>query len=399
MMVVSGAEQLEETYECPCKWIPIVPVIGNEVPIEQGTYRHGLIRFQREPQQLHNYFMSVAAESLGQQPKAPYMATPQQIGKYKSMWDNANRNPTPYLLYEHDPKVAGGAPPQRIPPPPLPAGLIQMAQMLSDDMKATTGIYDAALGAQSNETSGVAIGQRVQQGDQATFHYVDNLEHGLEHTGRIILDMMPKVYDNERTMRIKGDGASKEQTVTINKPIMQVGNQTIMHNDMSEMSFNSVRVVLGQNFASRKQQTSQTLVGLLQAMPQIGAVAGDIIAKNLDIDQADELAERLHMLLPPPILQAEQAQEQGAPPGQPAPQQPSPEEQQMQQQQQAHEQAMALEQQAGQFKVQQEAAKAAAAQQAIQTEQAKTRKALIDGELALKKLREPPPERKAETTA
>lgn len=395
MVMVSGAEVLEEPYECPCRWIPIVPVIGNEVPIEQGTYRHGLIRFQREPQQLHNYFMSVAAESLGQQPKAPYMATPKQVGKYKTMWDNANRNPTPYLLYEPDDKVPGGVP-QRVAPPPLPAGLIQMAQMLSDDMKATTGIYDAALGAQSNETSGVAIGQRVAQGDQATFHYVDNLEHGLEHTGRIILDMMPKVYDNERTMRLKGDGAAKEQTITINKPIMQVAGQTIMHNDMSQMSFNSVRVVLGQNFASRKQQTSQTLVGLLQAMPQIGAVAGDIIAKNLDIDQADELAERLHALLPPPILAMEQAQEQGLPPGQPPPSQPTPEQQAMQQQQQAHEQQMALEAQAGQFKVQQEAAKAAAAQQAIQTEQAKTRKAMIDGELALKKLREPPPERKAE---
>lgn len=399
MMLVSGSDQLEETYECPCKWIPIVPVIGNEIPIEQGTYRHGLIRFQREPQQLHNYFMSVAAETLGQQPKAPYVVVAKTIAKWKSLWDNSNRVPTPYLAYDPDPTLPNGGEPKRIAPPPLPAGMIQMAQMLSDDMKATTGIYDAALGARSNETSGVAIGQRVQQGDQATFHYVDNLEHGLEHTGRIILDMMPKVYDNERTMRIKGDGAAREQTITINKPIMQVEGQTVMHNDMSEMSFNSVRVVLGQNFASRKQQTSQTLVGLLQAMPQIGAVVGDIIAKNLDIDQAEELAERLHTLLPPPILQMEQAQENGAPPGQPPPPaQPSPEEQAMMQQQQAHEQAMQLEQQAGQFKVQQEAAKAAQAQQAMQTEQAKTRKAMIDGDIALKKLREPPPQRTAEKT-
>lgn len=399
MMMVSGAEQLEETYECPSKWIPIVPVIGNEIPIEQGTYRHGLIRFQREPQQLHNYFMSVAAETLGQQPKAPYLVVAKTIAKWKSLWDNANRTPTPYLPYDPDASLPNGGTPQRIPPPPLPAGMIQMAQMLSDDMKATTGIYDAALGAQSNETSGVAIGQRVAQGDQATFHYVDNLEHGLEHTGRIILDMMPKVYDNERTMRLKGDGASKEQTITINKPIMQVEGQTMMHNDMSQMSFNSVRVVLGQNFASRKQQTSQILVGLLQAMPQIGAVAGDIIAKNLDIDQAEELAERLHTQLPPPILAMEQAQENGGQPGQPPPpQQPSPEEMAMQQQQEAHQQQMALEQKVGQFKVQQEAAKAAAAQQAVQTEQARTRKAMIDGELALKKLREPPPERTAEKT-
>lgn len=395
MRLVSGAEQLEETYECPCKWIPIVPVIGNEIPLEQGSYRHGLIRFQREPQQLHNYFMSIAAESLGQQPKAPFIGTADGIGPYKTMWDNANRVPTPYLLYKPDSTLPNGGKPERLEPPPFPAAMIQMAQMLADDMKATTGIYDAALGAQSNETSGVAIGQRVQQGDQATFHYVDNLEHGLEHTGRIILDMMPKVYDNERTMRIKGDGAAKEKTVTINKPLMAIDGQTMMHNDMSQMSFNSVRVVLGQNFASRKAQTSQTLVGLLQAMPQIGAVAGDIIAKNLDIDQADELSERLHVLLPPPVLAMEQQEENGGQPGQPLPPPPpSPEQMAAQQQQEAHQQQMAIEAQAGQFKVQQEAAKAAQARQAIQTEQAKTRKALLDGELVRKKLSEPPPERK-----
>lgn len=394
MTLVSGEEQLDEPYDCPCKWIPIVPVIGNEIPLEQGTYRHGLIRFQREPQQLHNYFMSLAAESLGQQPRSPYIVTAKMIQNYKTVWDNMNRVPTPYLPWTPDPEAAGAAP-QRIAPPPLPAGMIQMAQMLSDDMKATTGIYDAALGNQSNETSGVAINQRVQQGDQATFHYVDNLEHGLEHTGRIILDMMPKVYDNERTMRLKGEGASKEKTITINKPMMAIDGQTMVHNDMNQMSFNSVRVILGQNFASRKAQTSQTLVGLLQAMPQIGMVAGDIIAKNLDIDEAEELAERLHVLLPPPVLAMEQAEENGGQPGQPPPSpQPSPEEMAAQQQQEAHQQQMAIEAQAGQFKVQQEQAKAAAAMQAVQTEQAKTRKAELDGELVLKKLREPPPERK-----
>jgi len=314
MFMVSGAEVLEQPYECPCKWIPVIPVIGAEIPIEQGTYRHGLIRFQREPQQLHNYFMSVAAEQLGQQPKAPYLMTPKQMGKFKSMWDNANRTPTPYLLYEPDASVPSGQP-TRIMPPALPAGVVQFGQMLADDMKATTGIYDAALGNQSNETSGVAINQRVQQGDQATFHYVDNLEHGLEHLGRVVLNMIPKVYDTERTMRIKA-GDAQEQTITINKPVLNYDGQEMVHNDMSQMSFNSVRVVLGQNFASRKAQTAQTLLQLAQSMPQVAQLGADIIAKNLDIDQADELAERLHTMLPPAILQLEQ-QEHGAPPPQP----------------------------------------------------------------------------------
>jgi hypothetical protein len=75
MHLVSGADVLEDAYESECKWIPLVPVIGAEIPLDHGVYRHGLIRFQREPQQLHNYFLSVAAETLGQQPRAPWIGT------------------------------------------------------------------------------------------------------------------------------------------------------------------------------------------------------------------------------------------------------------------------------------------------------------------------------------
>ena len=144
MHKVSGVEVLEEVYKCPSKWIPLIPVIGNEIPLDEGTYRHGLIRFQREPQQLHNYVMSVMMETFGQQPKTPYLVTPKQIGEHKAHWDNMNRRPTPYLPYTPDP--AAGGPPTRIEPAGLNVAAVQIAQMMSEDMKATTGIYDASLG-------------------------------------------------------------------------------------------------------------------------------------------------------------------------------------------------------------------------------------------------------------
>lgn len=306
MTLVSGHEQLAETYEFPCEYIPLIPVIGAEVPLDKGVYRHGLIRFQREPQQLHNYFLSVAAETLGQQPKTPYLVTQKMIGKYKGLWDNANRDATPYLPYEPDPTAPGQAP-QRVAPPPLPSGLVEMAQLMQDDMKSATGIYDAALGNRSNETSGVAIGARVEQGNQATFHYVDNLEHSLEHLGRILVGVIPKVYDTERTMNIMGEDDT-EKEVTINQQVMSYDGQPMINNDISKINYNSIRVVLGPNFASRKQEAVRTLVQLIQAMPQIGQVAGDIVAKNLDFEGAEQLAERLKAILPPPILALENPQ-------------------------------------------------------------------------------------------
>lgn len=314
MTLLSGADVLEEPYKCPCKWIPLVPVIGAEIPLEGGTYRHGLIRFQREPQQLHNYFMSVAAESLGQQPKAPYMATPKQIGPFKSMWDNAATSPVPYLLH-----ADGTEAPQRINPPPLPSGLIQMAEMLAEDMKATTGIYDAALGNRSNETSGVAIGARVEQGNQATSHFVDNLQHSLEHTGRILLDMIPKIYDTQRVLRMQGEDGS-ETEAHINHPVPGMAThdgQPAVINDLSQMSFKSVRVIMGPSYASKRAEAVQQLTQLIQAMPQLGAIAGDIIARNLDFDGSEELAKRAKTMLPPGILQMENPDEPPPPPPDP----------------------------------------------------------------------------------
>jgi hypothetical protein len=314
MTLLSGADILEEPYQCPCKWIPIIPVIGAEIPLENGTYRHGLIRFQREPQQLHNYFMSVAAESLGQQPKAPYLATPKQIGPFKAMWDNAANTPTPYLLH-----ADGTEAPQRVAPPPLPSGLIQMAEMLAEDMKATTGIYDAALGNRSNETSGVAIQGRVEQGNNATSHFVDNLQHSLEHTGRVLLDMIPKIYDTQRTLRMMGEDGS-ETEAHINHPVPGMATETgepAVMNDLSEMKFKSVRVIMGPSYASKRAEAVQQLTQLIQAMPQLGAISGDIIARNLDFDGSEELAKRAKTMLPPGILQMENPDQAPPPPPDP----------------------------------------------------------------------------------
>lgn len=366
MDLVSGAEQLEESYECPCRWIPIVPVIGSEIPLENGTYRHGIIRFQREPARLMNYFLSVTAEMLGQSPKAPYMATAKQIGKFKSMWDNANRKPMPYLLYEEDPANPGA--PKRADQVSLPAGFVQFAQLMEDAQKATTGLYDAALGAKSNETSGVAIGARVEQGNQATFHLTDNLQHGLEHTGRIILDMIPKVYDTARTLRMMAEDGT-ETEAQINTPTVSYDGTPAMVNDVSRMKFKSVRVIMGPNYQSRKQEALNQLSQLIQAMPQIGQVGADIVVRNMEFEGAEQLGERLKAILPPQVLQMENPEMAMA-------QQPPPDPM-ADVQMQAQSAMMESEVTSAQAKAAQEVAKAEGAQ--------------VDVALKVKKLREPTP--------
>lgn len=376
MHLVSGAEELEEITDFPSKWIPLIPIIGTERPLETGVYRHGLIRFQREPDRLTNYYFSMAAETLGQQPKSPWLVTPAQIEGYEALWSDANVSSKPYLLYNPDPDAPGL--PQRTQPAPFPAGLVQMGQMLAEYKKSTTGIYDAYLGAKSNETSGIAIDKRAAQGQNATFHYVDNMEHSLEHAGRIILDMIPRVYDTTRDLRLMGEDGTEMQA-SINTPGTDENGEPALINDMSKLTFKSVRVVLGPSYASRRQETVNNLTQLVSAVPAIGQVGGDIIVRNMDFDGAEQLSERLKALLPPQVMQVENPQAAQA--------QPDP----MQQaQMEAQQQAMQFDLQGSQARSEQEKAKAA-------QEAAKVDGVHLDNALKAKKLRESPAEEDRDT--
>jgi len=301
-VIVSGAEVLEGPYEWAGSLLPIVPVIGGEMPLEKRSYRFGVIRFARDPQQLYNFYRTATAEAIALAPKAPYLVTPTMVGPYKAIWDTAHKTNRPYLPYNPDP-AAPGARPQREAPPMLPTALMQEAQIASDDMKAVTGIYDAALGRQSNETSGIAIGKRQNESDVANYHFADNLQRSLEYAGRVLVDLIPKIYDNERVIRLMGENGAKEdeQFVPINKVVMGVDGLPIMVNDLSAARFD-VRVKVGKSYSTKRAEAADSLLQFIQAVPQAGAVAADLIADSMDWPGAEKIAKRLRNQIPPSVL-------------------------------------------------------------------------------------------------
>ncbi len=296
--LLSGEEVLEGPNQWPGRYIPIFPVIGSETALESKVIRSGLIRFSRDPQQLYNFWRSSAAEAIALAPRAPFLATPAMIAKFKGQWDTQNTVTRPYLLYEPDPDAPGGRP-MREPPPDIPAALVQESAMASDEMKATTGIYDAALGARSNEISGVAIRARESQGGVSALHYQDNLMATLNHLGNALIDLVPKIYDSERTIRIMQEDDSHEP-VRINVPVMGVDGKPMLLNDLSQGTYD-VRVKVGPSYATRRSEAADSMLQFIQAVPQAAGVAGDLVARNMDWPGADEIAERLHRMLPPQV--------------------------------------------------------------------------------------------------
>jgi hypothetical protein len=296
--LLSGEEVLEGPNQWAGRYIPIFPVIGAETALETKVIRSGLIRFSRDSQQLYNFWRSAAAESIALAPRAPFLATPAMIAKFKGQWDTQNTVSRPYLLYEPDPDAPGGRP-MREPPPDIPAALVNESGMAADEMKATTGIYDAALGARSNEISGVAIRARESQGGVSALHYQDNLMATLNHLGRVLIDLIPKIYDCERTVRILQEDDT-HQPVRINVPVIGANGKPTLINDLNQGTYD-VRVKIGPSYATRRAEAADAMLQFIQAVPQAAGVAGDLVARNMDWPGADEIADRLKRMLPPQV--------------------------------------------------------------------------------------------------
>lgn len=329
---VSGAEVLEGPMDFPSRYIPIVAVTGEEWHLGEETYRSSVIRWAKDPQVLFNYARSTQAEIASLQPKAPFMVTVDQIEGLETEWAQANRVNRPYLPYHADPQAGA---PQRVQPPVSSEAMMTEAQMAAEDMKRTTGIYDASLGAKSNETSGRAIMARKEESQNATSIYADNMVKAVAHTGRILVDMIPRVYDTERTVRILGeDGQEKMETIN---SLMVDQNGIVPVNDLKVGKYD-IRIQVGPSYNSKREESRDGMMEFLRVNPAAAPLISDLIAKMQDWPEADRVAERLRAALPPGL--AEDDQEEMTPEKQQAMQQQA---MQAQAQQQAQQMAQEIE--------------------------------------------------------
>ena len=292
--LMSGSGVLEGPEVFPGEYTPIVPVFGPEEVVGHRTRHRSLIRYAKDAMRQYNYWQTTVTEKVALAPKAPFLATVKQVQGLERFWDNANTENRAYLPYNPDPSAP---PPQRQMPAAVNAAELQQAAQAIDDLKATTGIHDASLGAAGNETSGRAILARQREGDVATFAWIDNLARSIEHTGKILVGLIPHIYDTQRMVRILGED-NTTQMMPINTPGINQQGLPALLNDLTRGKYD-VTVSVGPSYTTKRLEAAESLMQFVQAMPQAGQVAGDLIAKNMDWPGADELGERLKKLLPP----------------------------------------------------------------------------------------------------
>jgi Phage P22-like portal protein len=295
---INGVEVLERT-DIPGMWIPIIPVVGEEDFVDGKKVTSGVIRYAKDAQRMFNYMKTAEAEMIGLAPKAPFIVMEGQLEGYEKQWDSANTKNWGYLQYK--PKSVAGQPappPQRTAWEPPVQAITQSIVQSIDDLKATTGIYDDALGKQSNAESGKAIERRTSQSQVSNFHYLDNLSRSLRHAGRIIVNWIPKIYDTPQTVRIIGDDGEVD-FAQINQIFHENGEEKSHFLDHGTYD---VTVDTGPSYQTKRQEAVASMLELTKIYPQAMQIIGDLLVSNMDWQQARECAARIKKTIPPNIL-------------------------------------------------------------------------------------------------
>lgn len=317
-----------EKFEWPSKHFPIVMGFGDKVVINGEDIIISAMEFAKDPQRFLNFVASDMAQAVKNNRREQFMATPSNIAGFDKYWKNP-ANQAGVLYY--NPDEITKQPPVRLPVPELPQTLLANLQRADQDIQSTIGFYDAMRGSQGQEVSGVALQRRQAASNVGLNIYFDNINRMQEQVGRIILSLLPKIYDTQRTItgvNIEG----KASNLMVNQPAAGM-----TRNDLTSGDFD-IAVTAGANYAVQKEQEREFLLNMAKVDPQTFQLTADLIASATNLEITPKLIERFKTLVPAQIL----AKEEGKPP---PPPQPNPQAQMAQAQMQIQQQELHLKQQ------------------------------------------------------
>ena len=306
--LIVGQEIVDSTI-WPGRYIPLIPVLGEEVVLDGILDRKGHTRAMKDAQRMYNYNASGQVEFGALQSKTPWIAAAKAIEQFEDIWNTANKINHSVLVYNHvDDEGNPVAPPMRIDPPagsPLFASGMETA---FNQMMMTSGQWQNQMGMLGNERTGAAIGKRQEQGDTATYHFQDNYEKALINLGKQIIDLVPKVYDTKRVLKMMAeDGVDYD--LVIDPTQRESYYQELSHdNEVVKRIFNpqvgqyDIASSTGPAYGSKREKTVEALTLILTQNPALTSIIGDILLSAMDFDKADEAARRLRRMVPQQAL-------------------------------------------------------------------------------------------------
>ena len=340
---VTGSDELESTIIAG-SFIPVVRCMGIETDIDGKLYMRGIVRGVKDAQRMYNYQRSTVVETLGLASKAPYIAAAGQLEGHEAEWASSNRVNRAVLRYK--PVSINGTlvgAPQRQQYTGVPTGLIQDMATSEHDIQSALCMYQASIGQDGNAKSGRAMNAQQKQGDMATFMFPDNQAKAIRHCGRILMGMIPIIYDTAQVVRILGEDGTTDyarinpdQTQAVTEQRDETGEIKKIYN--LGVGKYDVTITTGSSYMTKRMEGADFLTSLVQSSPDLMPIIGDLLFKSMDMPYADEISKRMKLMQPPQLQQ--QDDDEASPEVQQVKQQASQVIQQLQQQLESAHQAM-----------------------------------------------------------
>ncbi len=306
--LIAGEKIIDET-TWPGKYIPLVRVIGTEVIIDGQLDRKGHTRTMKDGQRMFNYNASAQVEFVALQGKTPWIAPSKAIEEFENMWNSANQVNHSVLVWNHVDDDGNPVPPPQRPPAPVSSPAYQegMANARQQIMEVS-GQFQSEMGMAGNERTGAALQERKESSATSVYHFQDNYGEALRFTGKILLDLYPKIYDVKQVLHILDDD-DLEIEVMIDPSAKQAYMQEVgVDGAVLKRVFNpmigthDVAAEVGPAYGSKQKETVDALTLILTQAPALTGIIGDLLLDAMDFDKAKEAARRLKRMIPPMAL-------------------------------------------------------------------------------------------------
>jgi hypothetical protein len=199
-----------------------------------------------------------------------------------------NTSADPVLIYTAD----GEAPPPfETAGPQINPNLANTAAASNQDMAEQGGVYSAQQGANPRYQSGWAVEQMISKGDAKTTKWLNSTAIAVRRIANMIISAIPKVYDNQRQLRILNDDGTDDM-VTINEEVIdQQTGRVVTVNDLSQGKYDVV-VELDKAFKSRRNEAAERLIALAGIDQSLMIEAADIVYGSIDVPGAEQIRQR-----------------------------------------------------------------------------------------------------------
>lgn len=275
-------------------WLPIIPLYGNFRIIEDKVIYRGAIRKIRDPQMVLNYSLSREIGEGALSPRGKYWATPAQVKGHTDTLATLNTNSDPIQVYNNDPEVPG--PPIKQEGGTINPGLSVISGKMQAIIGQTVGMFASNMGDNPFEQSGVAIDKLIGQGDKGNNKYVISREVAQHHTGRILVNAIPRVYTAGRQVRLLKDDGSFDMQVLGEQVTDQDTGQMVTLNNLAEGTYDVI-CTSGPSFQNKQSETVDSIIAIGAADPSIIELGSDVLLSNITSPGMDQIAARKRLQL------------------------------------------------------------------------------------------------------